>query len=268
MINKEKVVVYLTFSCAFMILLFHYIAFGKATVMQKFDTSDRLTLNILFIGNSYVFFNDMPHILQNLARSDPSAAFNVETEMLVEGGATLAYFLNSRKAQSVIESKEWDYIVMQPQSEWANNNSRIRNTEAALSLWRKRIKQNGTRLVFFMTWARQDRVGWYQSSNFSQFKNHRAMYNRINKHSVSLVKKYDMMLAPIGAYWQYALGHYPDLNLYDRDGSHPSSEGSFLIALVFYKMLVDSTIEDITYWPRYINMQEKKAVLELVSKKF
>lgn len=73
-----------------------------------------------------------------------------------------------------------------------------------------------------------------------------------------------MVLIPVGDYWTYAIDHYPSLQLYDKDGTHPSPKGSFLMALVLYKMLVDSTVNDIIYWPPFIKSHDKEHMLELI----
>ena len=156
---------------------------------KKFDVSGRHYLNILFIGNSYTFFNNMPSIVEDLASYDPSSAFIVNTEMLVESGATLAYFLESQMAKNVLESRKWDYIVFQLQSEWANNSFRTKNTDLALSLWRKKFESKGTRFVFLMTWPRKPVSKWYGQSGFSHFKNYRGMHSAISRLSVNISKK-------------------------------------------------------------------------------
>ena len=92
------------------------------------------------------------------------------------------------------------------------------------------------------------------------------MNKRIKWYSDHLVKKHNMMLAPIGDYWSYAQKYYPELQIYNDDGTHPSQQGSLIISLIFYKILVDSTIEDITYWPDYLDKKERQLIFELTSR--
>ena len=44
-------------------------------------------MNILFIGNSYTYYNDMPKMLESLARA---AGFYAEVASVTKGGYTLA----------------------------------------------------------------------------------------------------------------------------------------------------------------------------------
>ena len=45
------------------------------------------------------------------------------------------------------------------------------------------------------------------------------------------------LIAPVGPAWQAALAKNPQLPLYDSDGIHPSPEGSYFAACVFYAVL-------------------------------
>jgi hypothetical protein len=44
-------------------------------------------------------------------------------------------------------------------------------------------------------------------------------------------------VSPVGVAWKYVRDNYPAINLYQQDGSHPSVEGSYLAACVFYTSL-------------------------------
>src|SRR6267378_2274349 len=45
------------------------------------------------------------------------------------------------------------------------------------------------------------------------------------------------IVVPVGVAWQQAIAKHQDLNLYDKDGSHPSLAGSYLAACVFFCVL-------------------------------
>ena len=54
-------------------------------------------------------------------------------------------------------------------------------------------------------------------------------------------------VAPVGVAWQRALEEHPELELWQRDGSHPSPEGTYLAACVFYATLLGTSPEGANY---------------------
>ena len=67
--------------------------------------------NILFLGNSYTYYNDLPGILRNLATA---AGVSVTTTSNTPGGQTFQGHLSS--SVNTINSDTWDVVVLQEQS--------------------------------------------------------------------------------------------------------------------------------------------------------
>ena len=152
----------------------------------KQDVSQRQVLNILFVGNSYIFFNDMPDVIKELAAHDPDAPFRIETKTLAAGGATLASLLTRPDTNKILTSKQWHYVVLQPQSLWATTKARTASTNLALMQWNNKINKIGALPVFFMTWPRKPGTNWYQLPKFKFIKSPDFMFSRIQQDS----KKY------------------------------------------------------------------------------
>lgn len=263
-----KITSWLFGSLLLFIFMQPYYSPDSSSAEPMLDIAERPVLRILFVGNSYTFFNNMPKTIETLAKYDPSAYFQVRTEMHVEAGATLSSLLVSPKLQTLLTKDKWDYVVLQPQSFWASTASNLYSNKKTLTIWTSVIKSINAQPVFFMTWARKPETGWYVSREYSFLKSHEYMHDRIKKYSEYLVKKHHMLMVPIGDYWFYSLKQYPDLELYSADGSHPSQLGSLVIALIFYKTLVDKTLDDINYWPNFVDRQEKKLIIDLTSTPF
>ena len=75
-------------------------------------------MQVLFIGNSFTYFNDMPYTFLNMAKTvDPDS----RVESIAYGGYSLAQYCDEdtevgRLVISKIVSYEWDYVVLQEQS--------------------------------------------------------------------------------------------------------------------------------------------------------
>jgi hypothetical protein len=63
-------------------------------------------IRVLFIGNSYTYFNNGPAIFSQLAASQ--AGRKVETDMVAAPGETLISLWQRSKAREVLRSSKWD----------------------------------------------------------------------------------------------------------------------------------------------------------------
>lgn len=74
---------------------------------------------VLFLGNSYIFVNDLPYVFSELSES---GGYSIESNHITRGGARLENFLDPEDALSgdlhraLIESR-WDFVVLQEQSQ-------------------------------------------------------------------------------------------------------------------------------------------------------
>ncbi|MGH4123843.1 MAG: hypothetical protein ACREV6_13030 [Clostridium sp.] len=78
-----------------------------------------LCKKILFLGNSYIYVNDLPNVLSNLALS---GGFDLITNHVTRGGARLQDFLNNEDELSNISNyklkkNKWDFVILQEQSQ-------------------------------------------------------------------------------------------------------------------------------------------------------
>lgn len=79
-------------------------------------------VRVLFIGNSYTFFNDLPHMFGNLSLHLRQPV-EVDTEMVAPGGSSLFQHGNlslpmgQATAAALAEPGGWDFVMLQDQSE-------------------------------------------------------------------------------------------------------------------------------------------------------
>ena len=193
-------------------------------------------LRALFIGNSYIYFNNVPHLLSVLADSSFEAR-HLETKMIVGPGFTLERHWADGGALSAIERERWDYVILQEQStlgdppEVINGIPKI-NAPTKFHEYARRfdaaINKRGARTAFFLTWARED-------SPESQ-----AL---LNEGYLQIAKELRALVAPVGIAWRDALKLNASLPLYQADHAHPAVAGSYLAACVLYSMLYDGSPE-------------------------
>lgn len=67
-------------------------------------------LQVLFVGNSLTYVNNLPAVEMALAAS---SGRTLETAMLVNGGATLTQWLDSDAVQRALAARHYDYVILQ-----------------------------------------------------------------------------------------------------------------------------------------------------------
>jgi len=72
---------------------------------------------VLFVGNSYVFVNDLPQIFSSVAGSAGHAPYEIKSA--TPGGATLLQHLSSPATLKLIDEGNWDIVIVQAHSQEA-----------------------------------------------------------------------------------------------------------------------------------------------------
>jgi hypothetical protein len=213
-------------------------------------------VRVLFIGNSYTYYNDLPGMLAALARAGKQPPLVHERE--TPGGYTLEKHWMDGKALKKLAAGKWDYVVLQEQS-LRPLRDRARMFEYAHKL-DDEIKRHGARTLLYQTWARQDAP---------------EKQPELSRAHLDLGKELKARVVPVGMAWEWALKEAPKLALHVADKSHPSKAGTYLAACVFYATLYGKSPEglpgDIGGLPdaeaRRLQAVAWKTVRELAEKK-
>ncbi len=191
------------------------------------------TLRILFIGNSYTYVNDLPHLFAQLAAS---GHHGVEVDSVVAGGWSLAQHANTAGTLSKISESKWDYVVLQDQSYLpALAEQRNKEFEPSVRYLDHAIREDGAKTLLYMTWGRQKGL---PEQGFSDFD---SMQTQLTNAYLGVAQELKIPVAPVGEAWKAAIGHDPGLALWADDGSHPSVMGTYLTACVFYASIYQTS---------------------------
>jgi hypothetical protein len=184
------------------------------------------SLKVLFIGNSYTFCNKMPWIVSKLAEL---AQRTLVVDMVTQGGVSLEWHANNKETLNAIEKGNWDVVVLQDRS-LGPIESRDKMHQFGMEL-NERIQEVGAETVLYMTWARQHIP---------------EMIDDLAVAYISLAKKINAKVAPVGIAWKNALDANPELILHTEDKSHPTPIGSYLTACIFYSTFYNASPEGLT----------------------
>lgn len=187
---------------------------------------------VLFIGNSYTGVNNLPNTFQQLSAS---LGRTVTTAMQTPGGWTLEQHSTTQATLDAIASQPWTHVVLQEQSQCGGLPPTYCGTAAGADALVQAIHANATctRPILYMTWGRQN--GDSQTcADFPYMCTYDGMQQALRDNYVALAEEHDAFTAPVGAAWRHVRETHPLINLYQGDGSHPSVEGTYLAACVFY----------------------------------
>ena len=201
--------------------------------------------SVLFIGNSYTYVNDLPNTMRQLALS---LGEDVTVASSAPGGYSLFDHASYAPTLTAIESQQWDFVVLQEQSQLGALPVDITNTEIGAIQLIESIEENYecTYPVFYMTWGRQNGDA-DNCDNFPFMCTYDGMQQGLRDNYVYLATMNDAYVSPVGVAWKQVRDTHPLINLYQADGSHPSVEGTYLAACVFYCTLFQESCVGATF---------------------
>ena len=201
------------------------------------------TKSILFIGNSYTQCNGgLENMLKSLAASK---GIEIEAEEAAIGGYSLKKHCNNQQTLDKIRSKDWDYVVLQ---EFSVNPAYPPEVVDTLTYPYAKILSDMihnqsicTQLYFYMTWGRKN--GYLSDTTYMPLTTFEGMQRRLAESYCEMAIDNDGSVAPVGIAWKYVRDNYPEINLYTEDNSHPSPQGTYLAACVFYASIFKASPE-------------------------
>ena len=197
------------------------------------------TTRVLFIGNSLTVDNNLPGMFVDLAQSGSHA---VETGLSAAGGGTWAGHTTSALTLNMITQRKWDFIVLQEQSDYpAVAAQRQELVYPAARLLSGRVRESGATPVLFMTWGRRE--GLPEAG----LKTYAEMQAQVEAGYMEIANELKLMVVPVGIAWQNAIAQKPQLELWQSDGIHPTREGTYLSACVFYAAIFKQSPAGLTY---------------------
>ncbi len=190
--------------------------------------------NVLFIGNSYTYVNDLPNTFRQLALS---LGDTVNVASSAPGGYTFQGHSVYAPTLTAIASQAWDFVVLQEQSQipsFPQSQVEVECYPYAAQLVNSiRTHDACTEPVFYMTWGRQNG----DADNCAVWPpvcTYEGMQAQLRESYLNMAQANSATCAPAGATWQHVREQYPMLNLYAGDGSHPSPAGTYVVASTMY----------------------------------
>ena len=175
-------------------------------------------MRILFLGNSFTFFHDLPKIVSQMLLC--------EVKSHTRGGARLAEQLNPEtemgtKTLKALKEEKWDYVVMQEQSfaPVGNFEAFLRSVKALSTL----IKENGATPVLYATWAYRENSEMLSDTGLS----YTGMADALRNNYAKAALETGSLMADVGTLFTRTRDI---ITPYEKDDYHPSEAGTVLAA--------------------------------------
>lgn len=182
-------------------------------------------MRILFLGNSFTFFNDLPQMIAEL--------LDAEVGRSLRGGAYLFQHLDPAdelyaQTHKFLTEEKWDYVVLQDQSQGPiTHPAEFQQAVRELS---PLIRAAGAKPILYETWAYREGSDILASTGLS-FED---MQQKLTEGYGAAARENDALLAPVGQAFAVARATTP---IYCDDDYHPAEPGSRIAAQVFAEVI-------------------------------
>lgn len=200
--------------------------------------TEKKTLSVLFIGNSYTFYNDMPTAYFQVMAN--ACGYDVQVTSVTKGAYTLEKFADptdsygKQVAQALSVPGTFDYVILQEQSARPAIDTVPQFYDGVRKL-AALAREMGAQPVLYATWGREegsDTLEKYSLTNESMTWKLAAAYGAIGAEL-----DIPVMQAGLAFYDIYTNNRH--IGLYNTDHSHPSAVGSYLAAMMLFCGIFD-----------------------------
>lgn len=198
------------------------------------------TTRVLFVGNSFTYYNDLHLVFKSLA---DSASHPVQVGLHAPGGVSVGDIaqgnmahMNNPNLYQMMKAGNWDYMVLQDNQgrfvfDYGVFPSSSLVIEGHIMLRDSFQFYNPCgKVIWFAGWGPKDGYPPYASTGS-------GLIDKIYNNYLYLLDTAGEVIAPIGPAWKRVIAGHPSITLWDGDNVHPGPSGTFLTAAVVYSSI-------------------------------
>jgi hypothetical protein len=218
---------------------------------------NRPVRTVLIVGNSRVYYNDMPFMIRNIADA-AGEPIRWDVTALAKPGATFETHWADPDVHALL-ARRWDLVILQAESaaqyEPARNES-FRRFGRRLVL---ESRKNGSPVALVVGWV-------YGEKLFEGYPGARdRMQSEMQEQHRRFAEDNGVDLINVGRAWRGIESQLPALAL-TIDGNHPSLAGSYIEALAIYRYLSDRPLLAATYRPERMSATDAGVIVHEVDR--
>jgi hypothetical protein len=193
---------------------------------------DALPDKVLFVGNSFTYYNNglHKHFRELTSASGLFTAENSRARIMTISGGQLPEHAGG--FENVVSADDWDVVVLQGHSLGPISEDTAEPFRQAARKFAGIARGQGTRPVFFMTWA---------------YTGKPEMTAQIDKAYTDIGSELEAEVVPVGFAFATVTAERPDISVRIEDARHPSLAGTYLAACTFFAALYQRSPEGLDY---------------------
>ncbi len=208
--------------------------------------------NVLFVGNSMTFYNDMPKMFEKLANTKEQ---NLKVTQFTIGGAGLNNLKDEEELLNLF-NQSWDYVILQPgTSESAGQGVGVDSLTSIIKQMCRKIWTTSPCAKIFLY---EISNGIYLQNGVEWWDYYFSTQPIINNTIHRVAQNTKLPYVPVGECFVAYYKNRNDLKLHiSFNDVHPNANGSYLTALAMYNALFEES-SNCSY---YGNTEEELAKL-------
>lgn len=214
--------------------------FWIINLLLVFSAQAADSLQVLFIGNSMTYYNDMPYMFRSIAidRHKP-----VSVRMYAPGGSGFVNHVADANVWALFAGNHWDAVILQPGTgESAGATATVDQT----------IDRGRQMLDSIYHYSPCARVFLYEIPygvpSASAYNNYFMVQTMIRDSVGKMADALQVQMIPAGECARAYYAQYPNLLLHNSyNDIHPSAYGSLLIAAASYNALFQDSLSGSVY---------------------
>ena len=198
-------------------------------------------INVLFLGNSYTFYNNLPQLIKDIANANGDTLL---FDSNCPGGYTFANHFNDATSISKIKAQAWNYVVLQAQSQepsFSPGQVAAQTLPYAIKLDSLVKRANVcAQSVFFETWGRKNG----DASNCAAYPpicTYTGMQDRLRASYKLFADTTKSIMSPVGEAWRKSIANKPNLQLYN---GNTYTAGLTATNVAFLQQIAHSVVND------------------------
>lgn len=195
---------------------------------------------ILFVGNSHTYYNNLSTMFVNIIQ-----AFGHKSSVreLSSGYYTLKQFADvenqgGKLLDKTLTEQSWDFVILQEHTTSSLPSVAEEEMFPPSRVLDEKIKNSGGQTAFLMTWTPKKGIKGQKPEQ---------VQSDIASTYMTIAEELDDLVIPAGVSFMRCVDLYPEIELWDPDGQHPSPEGSYLTACTIYAVIFQESPENCTY---------------------
>lgn len=189
-------------------------------------------LRTLVVGNSQIYYQNLPDILRRLSESAPPACPRLATEAFTRGGQNLERLWNDgdslgRDLATTIRDGRYDVVVISECIDLVDFPPPVGKFDVYARIIIDAVRASGARPVLYATpfVDKEDHYGFVEMA----------------APQLALGRELGVTVAAGGLAWLRVWEVLPNVKLHHEDNSHPGYKGSLVSAMVIYGAITRAT---------------------------